>query len=160
MRDAVAAPLKDEMVDPDGECKFVQPIAYVWDGSYGEMGIKDFKELEEMVNFAKVMAGAVEFVDEKEAARYKKELNACIRDGREIDHTEWDNPNLINFWKLVKSIKEDALALCRYAHGPGAYIGQDRIDSEGYVMHTESGSWKLINREVFSHANFSMGVGA
>ena len=160
LRDAVAAPLKKEMVDPDGECKFVQPIAYIWDGLWGQYGKDSFEELEEMVNFAKVMAGAVEFVDQKEAARYKKELNACIREGREIDHTEWDNPNLINFWKLVKSIKEDALHLCRYAHGPNAYIGQDRIDSEGYVMHTESGSWKLINREVFSHANFSMGVGA
>ena len=47
LRDAVAAPLKDEMVDPEGDCKFVQPVAYVWDGSWGEMGIKDFKEFRE-----------------------------------------------------------------------------------------------------------------
>ena len=160
LRDAVAAPLKDEMVDPEGDCKFVQPVAYVWDGSWGEMGIKDFKELRESVEFAKVMAGAVEFVSEKEAKQYKKQLNAHIRNGWEIDHTEWDNPNLVNFWKLVKSIKEDALHLCRYAHGPNAYIDQERITAEGFVMHTDLGSWKLVNREVFSHANFNMGVGA
>ena len=106
------------------------------------------------------MAGAVEFVSEKEAKQYKKQLNAHIRNGWEIDHTEWDNPNLVNFWKLVKSIKEDALHLCRYAHGPNAYIDQDRITAEGFVMHTDLGSWKLVNREVFRHANFNMGVGA
>ncbi len=155
---AKAFPLRGE-IESTPFCKFVQPNAYVWDGSYGEMGIKDFKELRGIIEYAKVMAGAVDFVSENEARAYKTELNACIREGREVDATEWDNPSLINYWLLVKSIKEDALHLCRYAHGPNAYIGQDRIDSEGYVMHTRAGSWKLVNREVFSHANFNMGVG-
>ena len=161
LRDAVAAPLTDEMVDPDGQCKFVQPVAYVFDGSWGEMGIKDFKELRASVEYAKVMAGAVDFVDEKEAKRLTKVLNECIRQGIEIDSYDFPgNESVVNFWLLVKSIKEDALHLCRYAHGPNAYIGQDRIDSEGYVMHTDLGSWKLIYREVFSYSNFNMGVGA
>jgi hypothetical protein len=34
---------------------------------------------------------------------------------------DFENPNLISFWKLVKSIKEDALYLCRN-QGPEAYI--------------------------------------
>ena len=161
LRDAVAAPLTDEIVDPEGDCKFVQPVAYVCDGSWGEMGIKDFKELRESVEFAKVMASAVDFVDEKEAKRLIKVFNACIRQGIEIESYDFpDNESVVNFWLLVKSIKEDALHLCRYAHGPNAYIDQERITAEGFVMHTDLGSWKLVNREVFSHANFNMGIGA
>jgi hypothetical protein len=41
--------------------------------------------------------------------------------------------------------------------GPEAYIRQDRIDAEGYVMTNEFGMFKLVNREVFSHANFNSG---
>ena len=161
LRDAVAAPLTDEIVDPEGDCKFVRPVAYVWDGSWGEMGIKDFKELRESVEFAKVMASAVDFVDEKEAKRLIKVFNACIRQGIEIESYDFPgNESIVNFWLLVKSIKEDALRLCRYAQGPNAYIDQERITAEGFVMHTDLGSWKLVNREVFSHANFNMGIGA
>jgi hypothetical protein len=57
-------------------------------------------------------------------------------------------------WKLVKSIKEDCLFLCRN-NGPNAYIGFDRIDSEGYVMFNKYGMYKLVNREIFSYANFN-----
>ena len=61
---------------------------------------------------------------------------------------------LLGLWALVKSIKEDALYLCRN-DGPEAYIGQDRIDSEGYVYSNEFGTMKLVNRERFSYANFN-----
>jgi hypothetical protein len=58
-------------------------------------------------------------------------------------------------WSLVKSIKDDCLFLCRN-DGPAAYIGYNRIDAEGYVMTNEFGMFKLVNREVFSHANFNL----
>ena len=157
LRDAIASPLMDQPESTDF-CKFIMPDAGTFTGTLYEYG-NEF-DLNEVVKFAKVMADMVEFVSPKDAKQYKKELNACIREGSEIDATEWDNPNLINFWKLVKSIKEDALYQCRHRFGPESYIGFDQVDAEGYVMHTESGSWKLVNREVFSHANFNMGVGA
>ena len=43
---------------------------------------------------------------------------------------------------------------------PKADIDGKRIDAEGYVLHSEHGSWKLVDREVFSYANFRMGVGS
>jgi len=162
LRDAVAAPLTTELDSTDC-CKFVIPRAYVWHGQYPafEGDFKtDFAQLIEVVKFAKVMADTVAFVSEKEAKQYKKELNGCIRTGEEINADDWENKNLISFWLLVKSIKEDALRLCRYAHGPAAYIGQDPITAEGFVMSNKMGTYKLVNREVFSHANLSMGVGA
>jgi len=129
--------------------KFVQPTASIFAGA------EYFADLEEVCKFAKVMALGVEFVEPKVAAQIIKQLNACIREGKEVNPEDFENPILISFWKLVKSIKEDALYLCRN-DGPAAYIGYDRIDSEGYVMTNEFGMFKLVNREVFSHANFTM----
>jgi hypothetical protein len=59
-------------------------------------------------------------------------------------------------WALVKSIKDDCLFLCRN-DGPAAYLYGNRIDSEGYVLSNEFGMFKLVNREVFSNANFNHG---
>ena len=35
------------------------------------------------------------------------------------------------------------------------YIDDKRCDHEGYVMSNEYGTYKLIDREQFSHANFN-----
>jgi hypothetical protein len=55
----------------------------------------------------------------------------------------------------VKSIKDDCVYLLRN-DGPEAYINQDRISAEGYVMTNEFGMFKLVNREVFSYHNFTL----
>ena len=148
LRDAVAMP--DRAIWNDTETvKFVKPTASIFAGA------EYFADLKEICEFAKCIAGAVEFATPKDAAKLKQQLNACIREGKEVNVDDFENKNLVNFWKLVKSIKEDALYLCRN-DGPTAYIGYDRIDGEGYVMTNEFGMFKLVNREVFSHANFTM----
>jgi hypothetical protein len=132
------------------DCKVVQPQAHIL---YNQ---ESFADVEEVCKFARAMSLAVEFVSDKEAAKIKQQLNTCIREGREIEDDVFDcDANLIRFWKLVKSIKEDCLYLCRN-NGPDAYIGYDRIDAEGYVIVNKYGMYKLVNREVFSHANFNL----
>ena len=149
LRDAVAMP--DRAIWNETETvKFVQPTASIFAGA------EDFADLKDVCKFAKVMALGVEFVTPKVAAQITKQFNACIREGKEVNPDEFENPNLISFWKLVKSIKEDALYLCRN-DGPAAYINYNRIDAEGYVMTNEFGMFKLVNREVFSYANFNHG---
>jgi hypothetical protein len=149
LRDAVAMP--DRSIWNDTETvKFVQPKASIFAGA------EDFADLKEVSKFAKVMALGVEFATPKVAAQITKQLNACIREGKEVNPDDFENPNLISFWKLVKTIKEDALYLCRN-DGPQAYINYNRIDSEGYVMTNEFGMFKLVNREVFAYANFNHG---
>jgi hypothetical protein len=129
----------------------VKPDAYI------QHGQTSFADVEDVVKFARQMSTTCEFVQGKQLAELKKQLNACIRESREVNDDAFDcDPNLIRLWKLVKSIKEDCLFICRNS-GPEAYIGQDRIDAEGYVMTNEFGMFKLINREVFSHANFNQG---
>ena len=148
LRDVVAMP--DRAIWNDTEIvKFVKPEVSIVSGA------EHFEDLEEICKFAKCISGAVQFATPKEYAQLKKELNACIRESRGVNPDDFENKNLINFWNLVKSIKEDALYLCRN-DGPKAYIGSDQIDSEGYVMTNEFGMFKLVNREVFSHANFTM----
>ena len=148
LRDAVAMPDRAVWYDTES-VKFVKPEVSIVSGA------EHFEDLEEICEFAKYISCAVQFATPKDAAKLKYQLNACIRESREINPDDFENKNLINFWKLVKSIKEDALYLCRN-DGPDAYIGDDQIDAEGYVMTNDFGMFKLVNREVFSHANFTM----
>ena len=148
LRDAVAEPDKYLWVDTDS-VKYVQPNAYI------QHGQDSFSDVVEVCDFARQMATACEFVTDKQAKVIKQQLNSCIRDGRVIEDDAFDcDSNLIRLWKLVKSIKEDCLSLCRN-DGPAAYINQDRIDAEGYVMTNELGMFKFVNREVFSYHNFN-----
>jgi hypothetical protein len=105
------------------------------------------------------MSTACEFVSNKEAEKIKKQLNAYIRAGEQIsveNVNDFDcDPNLIRLWSLIRSIKEDCLFLCRN-DGPAAYINGNRIDAEGYCLSNKFGFYKLVNRECFSHANFTM----
>ena len=149
LRDAVAMPDRAIWYDTES-VKFVKPEAYILhrqDSLY---------DVEEICKFARQMAQTAIFVHGKQLAELKKAINACIREDRDIQDDAFDcDVNLIRLWKLVKSIKEDCLFLCRN-NGPEAYIGNDRIDAEGYVMSNDYGMFKLVNREVFSHANFTM----
>jgi hypothetical protein len=150
LRDAEAYP--DRAVWNDTEhVKFVKPEAYILHNQ------ESFADVEEVCNFARQMAQTVTFVQGKELAALKVAINACIREQREVEDDAFGcDPNLIRFWKLVKSIKEDCLFLCRN-DGPAAYIGGERIDAEGYVLSNEFGMHKLVNREVFAYANFNFG---
>ena len=150
LRDAVAMPDRSIWTDTE-TVKFVKPEAYILHNQ------ESFADIQEVVDFARQMSTACEFVSVKEAARIKQQLNACIRAGANIVAEDFDcDPNLIRLWALVKSIKDDCLHICRN-DGPAAYINGNRIDAEGYVMTNEFGMFKLVNREVFSYYNFNSG---
>ena len=153
IRDAVAMP--DRAIWNDNDfVKFVKPDTYILHNQ------ESFADVEGVVKFTRAMALAVKFVSDKQAAKIKKQLNACIRAGDAIIAQTFEDfdcdPNLIGLWALVKSIIDDCLFLCRNS-GPAAYINGNRIDAEGYVMTNEFGMFKLVNREVFSYANFNHG---
>jgi hypothetical protein len=153
LRDAIAHPMKFTITDTV-YCKFVKPSARIFSGNY-ITSAGSFDDISEPIMFAKVIAQNVHFVDDKQAKKINQQLNKCIRENTPIDDNAFDcDYTLIAFWKLVQSIKDDALFLCRN-DGPEAYIGQDRIDSEGYVYSNEFGTYKLVNRRLFSAANFN-----
>ena len=150
LRDSWAIPLTVNLESTDSVL-FVKPDAWIAHGQ------TRFADVEEVCNFARQMATTATFVSVKEAAKIKQQINACIRAGEEVNPEDFDcDTNLLRLWALVKSIKDDCLYMCR-CDGPEAYIGQDRIVAEGFVMSNEFGSYKLVNREVFSKANFNQG---
>jgi hypothetical protein len=150
LRDAVAMPDRAIWNDSD-TVKFVKPNAYIL---YNQ---ESFADVEDVCKFARQVATTTRFATDKEAAQIKKQINARICAGMRIHEDDFEcDPNLIRLWILIKTIKEDCLFICRN-DGPDAYIGYDRIDAEGYVMTNEFGMYKIVNREVFSHANFNSG---
>jgi len=150
LRDAIAYPIETHyQVFDDIHVKFVKPNAYILHHQ------ESFADVEEVCNFARQMATLVNFVSEKEAVKIKKQINTCIREQREINAEEFECDRLlIEFWKLVKSIKLDCLYLCRN-DGPATYLNGESVDAEGYVMSNQYGTYKLVNRSLFSHANFN-----
>lgn len=149
LREAIATPLIKKL-NSTQNCLFVQPNAYIAHNQ------ESFSDVKEICDFSRQMSTTCNFIQGKQLAEVKKAINSCIREQKEVQDNGFDcDSNLIRLWKLVKSIKEDCLFLCRN-EGPKAYIGYDEIDSEGYVMFNKYGMYKLVNREVFSHANFNI----
>ena len=149
LRDSWALPLMVNL-DSTDSVLFVKPNAYIAHGQ------TSFADVEEVVKFARQMSTMVTFVSDKEAAKIKQQINACIREQRDVNPEDFEcDPNLIRLWALVKSINDDCVFLLRN-DGPEAYINQDRISAEGYVMTNEFGMFKLVNREVFSYYNFTL----
>ena len=154
LRDAVAYPLQYKMESND-KVLFWQPECEIEDGI--EDGVNT------LCQFAKQMSTACEFPNDKQVNRIKKQLNTCIREGIEIDditqealaHDNNVDVNVYRLWKLVKSIKETLmLSIIRY-DDVECYIDDEECDHEGYTIWNEFGLYKLIDRDVFSRANFN-----
>jgi hypothetical protein len=100
-----------------------------------------------------------EFVSENKATQIKKEINSCIREQRVICEDEIAekcdcDKNLIRLWKLVASIKDDLFMFIHEEDEIECFLGDVDSFHEGYVIHNKFGSYKVIDRETFSHANF------
>ena len=131
---------------------FVQPA----------VSLNPFREdLEDVCKFAKQMSTLCEFVSDRKASQIKKEINACIREQRTICEDEIAekcdcDKNLIRLWKLVASIKVDLFMFIHEEDDIECSIGDDLSFHEGYVIHNKFGSFKVVDRETFSHANFTI----
>ena len=91
-----------------------------------------------------------------EAAQIRVNVNRTLREGKDYSADDFlGNVTLMALYSLVQFVKEECLAQCRVLDGPEAYIDQDRISAEGYVYSYEGKVYKLVNRKVFSVANFN-----
>ena len=128
---------------------FIQPDA--WISEYGAT-----MDIKMMVGFARQMATLVDFATEKEAKQLKIDLNAYVRDGDEVVAEEFANYQLVRLWCLVENIKTEYMKLMRDNFKVDCFLGNDYVDGEGYVMTGEHGTYKLVNRWIFSHYNFNV----
>ena len=149
LRNAVAYPISKQFVDTL-DVKWVQPEASI---------CPHRDDIYDFCKFARQMSTLCTFVNDKQAKELKKVINSYIREGKEVDEHEiaenYDvDINLLRLWKLVESIKMDMFFYIECDTDIHCEIDGELSDHEGYVMHNEFGSYKIINRDEFSHANF------
>jgi len=139
-------PLHNNLSDRSGYVKFIRP----------EVAEGDLCELNNYIKFARIVAKGVDFLtNDREVAELKKELNAYIREGREIKPEEWEHSKIVFLWKLVQSLKEDYMDTCETFGELETTLNGEQHEGEGYVKFNEYGHIKLVRRRSFSHANFN-----
>ena len=148
LKDMEAKPLSFVLLSGRG-ADFIQPDAWL-----SELGAD--RDFEQLIGFARQMATMVEFATPTEAKYIKQDLNAYIRDGDQVVAEEFANYQLVRLWLLVKSIKEQFMLRMRDNFDAECFIGNEYINGEGYVMAGRHGTYKLVDREVFSYYNFNI----
>ena len=101
----------------------------------------------------------VEFLSVKQAAEAKKQINALIRSGSELNLRNLTEilvcQNLAHLYLSMIEIKEDLMDSMIVTDSPIAYINGENIVGEGFVLKNSSIIMKLVTREVFAFANFN-----
>jgi len=151
IREMSASPLQSKLISTK-DCLFVQP----------EASICPYREdIEDFCKFARQMSTLCTFVNDKQAKELKKIINSYIREGKEVDEHEiaenYDvDVNLMRLWRLIESIKMDMFFYIESDTDITCQIDGKLSDHEGYVMHNEFGSYKIVNRDEFSRLNFTI----
>ena len=150
LRDMMSTPLLRQLESND-KVYYYQPSAVMNVNSH----------LKDRVDFALQMAQMVKFVDVKEAKLLQRELNDYIRESKEIDSNDFGDYNLtlIGFYNLIMEIKEELLSCCKSNEVALTLIEGEECDGEGYVFHSDYGSYKLVDRRHFSYYNFNLEKG-
>ena len=152
LRDAVAVPMDFTLIDTLN-CKFIQP----------EVTLKsDRVSMIDRCNFARQIATLCEFPNDKQVKTITRQLNTCIREEIELDDLiiealASDNEidiNVLRLWQLVRSIKWDLFSFIERDDEIECYINDEECDHEGYVISNDYGTFKLVDRDVFSKNNF------
>jgi len=154
LRDAISFPLED-ILESDDNVLHIQPKVILDDNR---------DDIKDRCDFAKQMSTLCDFPDNKQVARIKKQLNACIRNGIEIDDLTQEaiasdnncDVSVLRLWKLVQTIKYDMFNHIERYDEIECYINDEECDHEGYVVINEYGTYKIIDREFFSCANFNL----
>ena len=140
LKDAVVVGSAPFFADTD-DVKFVQPCVDFIRPSMPQIDVSD-----------------VQFLTDKEAEEAKKQINALIREGKEL--TWWGLGEIFGCMKLASlylrmiEIKEDLIDSMIVSDSSRAFIGDEEIVGEGFVLKNDKMIMKLVNRRVFSYNNF------
>ena len=153
LRDAVAYPLEYEL-ESDENVLYWHPKVTI---------SSERDSIIERCKFARQIATLCDFPNDKQVKKITQQLNTCIRGRIDIDDITqealaYDNNvdvNVYRLWKLVQSIKHDMFDLIERFDDVECYIEDEVCDHEGYVIVNEFGTFKIIDREYFSCANFN-----
>jgi len=102
----------------------------------------------------------VQFLSAKDAASAKVKINAIIRSGEELNWFNLINilgcKHLAHLYLTLTEIKEHLIDAMIVSDAPKSYLNGEQIVGEGFVLKNSSIIMKLVNREVFAHANFNL----
>ena len=120
------------------------------------------QNINNMCQFAKQIATLCEFPNDKQVKTIKRQLNTCIREEIELDDLTIEalasdneiDVNVLRLWQLVRSMKWDLFSFIERDDDIECYINDEECDHEGYVMSNDYGTFKLVDRDVFSKNNF------
>ena len=129
-------------IDTD-DVKFVQPCVDCIRSQLPEIGTSD-----------------IQFLNVKEAAGAKKQINALIREGEELPFWNlidiFGCKKLVNLYLLMIEIKENLMDSMIVSDSPLAFLGDDQVVGEGFVYKNDKMILKLVDRYTFSHKNFTL----
>ena len=143
LKDAVASFGVTETLDSDS-VKFLNTNARFSSRCY---------YLDLLLGAASILSKFVEYPTDKEGKQLKIDINRCIREQRDVAESGMNN-NLTILYKMIMEIKELLMQGIVSDEEVQCYIGDDKCDHEGFVITNEFGTFKLVNRAVFSYNNF------
>ena len=116
-----------------------------------------------ILGLASVVSNFVKYPEtQKEIDALKIAVNKCIREGRSVSDVLSGNLLLLfNLLTQAKMLIMEGIMITGDDVRATIELGVDYINSghEGYVHSNDYGAFKLVNRQVFSHYNFTMPKG-
>jgi len=144
LRDVIAFPIL-QMFDDTENVKWIQPSV---DRICGKQSAPS------------INVQNVKFLSQKDAVERKKSINFCIREGIPLTDETLNSilgcQYLTNLYQMVIEMKEEFIDSLIIHDSPTAYINGLKVKQEGFIISDECGQMtKLVDREVFSSANFN-----
>ena len=113
------------------------------------------------ITAARIAARFIKFPNENQGKKLKIAVNKYIREGRKLDASllakeTGFNKNIFQLYNLLIEIKEMLMETIESYEYVDCFIQGEECGHEGYVMTNEYGTFKLVDREQFSYANFNL----
>jgi hypothetical protein len=113
------------------------------------------KRIDYLIRLAGATANLIRFPSEQKGKQLKIEVNRCIREQRDISSAGMGVIRT-SLYKLMIHIKELIMEGIESAESVECAIMGEPTTHEGFVMTNKFGTYKLVNRREFSHANFTV----
>ena len=117
------------------------------------------RRIDYILGLASVVCNFVRYpVDKKEQERLTIAINKCIKEHRDVSNVLSGNLLLLfNLLTQAKLLIMEGISVTGDQVDARIDLGIDYINSghEGYVHSNDYGTFKFVNREVFSHYNFT-----
>jgi hypothetical protein len=117
------------------------------------------RRIDLLLSLASVVSNFVKYPEtKKEQEELKIAINKCIRENVPVNCIDGNLRLLFNLLTKAKDLIVEGIMVTGDQVSAEIDLGVDRVASghEGYVHCNDYGAYKLVNREVFSHYNFTL----